>query len=661
MTGKDRAQWASRTLRIAIPAVVILGFLALALMGNGAGPVGLATRDTVTWRVPWLGADSAVLVACGALFWFAMRLDGFATPLGVAIVFAVFALPLMGLWRTGYSDSRILGGLLPFSDARGYYEGAMRLIEGLRLGQWHSRRPLWPGALATMLWLTGGQLQIALAAFTGLTAAACVLAATAVRRTHGAGVAAIVLLVLFLFARSFVGLAMSECLGLALGSVAFALLWEGVRLEWHGFIYGGICLLTLALLARAGAFFVLGTLLCWGTLHYRRASMLSLRFLVGGVVAIGLAVLLHGSLLKLIGPKEGVVPFANFAHTIYGQAVGGLGWKRAYTDHPEINGLSDGEAAKRIYRWAWEAFRADPSKLVHGIFKAWRDYFNPVAWGAFSFVSVWVTSVDVVVVRCIFYALAACGLLAAVRRGRSAHHSMLLAATLGCLASVPFVPPFDADQMRAYAATIPLLAALVGLGFAAVSGKVGAVFTRRTMERSENAPPREGAARRTWFSAACVAFAAGLAAISSLGPLAVKAIARPKSPMPARCAGGLREIYVALPAGAMVQLIDDRACAGTQLPVICQGDFRRQMHISDMYLDMRQALLQLEPGETILLAPNLQDGLLYYVLVESRLVSSLEGIARMCITPVDSEWRYPKRFSRAESVELASTAASNSK
>ena len=54
--------------------------------------------------------------------------------------------------------------------------------------------------------------------------------------------------------------------------------------------------------------------------------------------------------------------------------------------------------------------------------------------------------------------LATLGLVLCLRRRREPLPSLVLAASLGVLLSVPFIPPWDADLMRVYAATLPFVA-----------------------------------------------------------------------------------------------------------------------------------------------------------------------------------------------------------
>jgi len=131
--------------------------------------------------------------------------------------------------------------------------------------------------------------------------------------------------ILFLFYRRFIGTTLTENLGLSLGAVGLAVLWRGSRERQHARVLIGIFLLSLALNARAGAFFVLPLLVLWGMWLFRGRSRLSLRFLVEGIGVVLLAFAINLLLLKVLAP-EGSTAFSNFSYTFYGLVVGGKGW-----------------------------------------------------------------------------------------------------------------------------------------------------------------------------------------------------------------------------------------------------------------------------------------------------------------------------------------------
>ncbi len=53
--------------------------------------------------------------------------------LSLSSMLILFALPLSALWATGLSNESIIAGLLPFSDAAGYYNDANRLLRRRRI------------------------------------------------------------------------------------------------------------------------------------------------------------------------------------------------------------------------------------------------------------------------------------------------------------------------------------------------------------------------------------------------------------------------------------------------------------------------------------------------------------------------------------------------
>ena len=173
----------------------------------------------------------------------------------------------------------------------------------------------------------------------------------------------------FVFFDFFIGKALTENLGLALGALGFALLWRGARLSQMRQSLGGLFVLTLALNARAGAFFVLPMILLWGAYHYRQRKRFSLRFLFFGVGAILAGVLANLLLLQLIGANLDSA-FSNYSTVLYGLAAGNKGWQQVYRDYP---GVGDNE----IWGLAIKQILSTPGLFLSGIAGAVADYFSP--------------------------------------------------------------------------------------------------------------------------------------------------------------------------------------------------------------------------------------------------------------------------------------------
>jgi hypothetical protein len=224
----------------------------------------------------------------------------------VTLTFLFFGLALGGLWQTGESQSTVFSGIVPLFDASGYYADALRLMAGQDLSSFSARRPLFAGLFAVFLTITNRNLMAALGILTAVTADACYLAAKEIQRTHGAEAAVVVLIILFLFHRYNNGLVMSQSIGIFLGALGFVLIWRGTHEQAQNLVWFGLFVSTIALNARAGAFFVLPLLLFWGTWIFgrseaRRAS----KFFLGGLAAISAGFILNWIVLRLLATPSG--------------------------------------------------------------------------------------------------------------------------------------------------------------------------------------------------------------------------------------------------------------------------------------------------------------------------------------------------------------------
>ncbi len=188
-----------------------------------------------------------------------------------------------------------------------------------------SRRPLFAGMLAALLGLTGRNLQLTLAVLVAITAIACYLLAREVQSTHGTLAATLVMVVLFVYYRRFTGTTLTENLGFLQAALGLAWLWRGGRQKKSSYVLGGIFLLTLALNARAGTFFILPALVVWAAwvFHEKKIVSFSVLAMASGAVVAGFLVntIIFHALASPAGNS-----FANFSYTLYDLASGGKGW-----------------------------------------------------------------------------------------------------------------------------------------------------------------------------------------------------------------------------------------------------------------------------------------------------------------------------------------------
>lgn len=464
----------------AIPCLACLLAVYLIVRYGLAAPMGL-----------WLRYDHlAVPFTVGAIAWAIFRFCGpVRTPSLIAFLLCITFVVLFGTWQAGVTDGLTIAGLFPYSDAQGYFADALRLLHGQKFTVFSSRRPLFPVFLTGLLGITGLDLRLTLCVLTALAALAIGLAVREVQRSLGAVPGALLLICLFMFYRRYIGSTLTEQLGLTWGCVAFSLIWRAAVEARPRLAVCGLFFLSLALNTRAGAFFILPAIILWAGWVFRPPKGFSLRVATGCAAAVLLGFAVNGVQLSLVGtPTAG---FSNFAYSLYGLVFGGS-WTSALQHHPDLAALPPVEQANRVYLLAWEQIRANPLVLLAGSLRAWTAFFvgHSGTWSSHLLYpspewadarvmlqaegvvalfrqqplrvlldvaggKIWTLWLNVLLVT---------GLIVAWRNRRHPLALLTIFGWAGILVSVPFVPPWDADSMRAYAATLPFMIALPCLG-----------------------------------------------------------------------------------------------------------------------------------------------------------------------------------------------------
>jgi len=459
----------------------------------------------------WLG------VAARAGFY--LRYDSILVPLGVAAIFVAFALGkishvlltimflmtslcgivLSGVWGSGVSDHSVIAGFLPFNDSFAYVEGSVGLQSSGQLTDWASRRPLSSCLYAVLLQLCRGNLRAMLSVIVFLCALSMAVPVREMIRKYGWLAGYLMFISLFFFYRRFIGTALSEHVGLMFGCLGFAFLLRSTNATRSiALALGGVFVVTLALCARAGTFFVLPALAVWVGYTWRMGCRFAVRPFLYACLAIGLGFGLNASLLHTLGKPKAAM--GNFSYVLYGLVSGG-NWTQVMKDHPELVELPEVEQNQKIYELALTSLSEDPLSLVRGSLRAYRSFFFSFR-GPYSFVFFalerslifqgatiaanhalsWYQKIYAQPTKyfqicstlawfCVLTGLAAVGVFP-VMRNYGPSTGILAFGGLGILASVPFVPPWDADNMRAYAATIPIIAALPALGASFIASRI---------------------------------------------------------------------------------------------------------------------------------------------------------------------------------------------
>ena len=276
-----------------------------------------------------------ILIILFVFFAFLLRRNGKVwKTLQAVMVFGLFAIALIYKWQFAFFDGNAIGGLLPWSDASGYYSDAQRLLIGLDFSPMATRRPLFTAFAGVLLRLVNGNLIITLACLALINALAVVFTIQIMKRLYGSAAASVFLVLVYVFYERFSGKFLTEQLGFVLGNLALFFLLAGVYTKSLWRVLLGVGLLALALNARAGAFLILPLLILWIALYFgRKTSFLRIAALAGAVVLM--AFLLNLLLAKSIGSESGGV-FSNFSSVVYSLAGGNIGWDQIVQEHPNI-------------------------------------------------------------------------------------------------------------------------------------------------------------------------------------------------------------------------------------------------------------------------------------------------------------------------------------
>jgi hypothetical protein len=262
----------------------------------------------------------------------------FRNPAFFIATLCLFVVGVALKWRSGVSADAVVGGLLPWSDARGHFYGSIYLLQYGIADEWTTRRVLSVAYDATRALATGRDIQVGLILQALLTGAACFLASRAIARSHGPVAGFVVLLLTASFALPYLPTTLTETVGLMFGALSFSLLWQGVHERRAGLCAAAIALLSIGLSIRPGPMLLLPAAMLAGWLalapstgRWRAAFVLS--------AGAGFGLLANLGMVHLIANPDGA-PQANVIYALYGQSAGG-DWSLAYRDIPGASDLSE--------------------------------------------------------------------------------------------------------------------------------------------------------------------------------------------------------------------------------------------------------------------------------------------------------------------------------
>ena len=412
---------------------------------------------------------SVILIFFIILAIFQIKKDQYKNLFLFTAILLFFSMSLAGVWASGKSEPTMINGLIPIVDGENYYTDALRWLNGGSFSAYTAKRPIFVAFLTTLAKISGQSIQIMQAFLMSLMAISCFFAIKEIYKKLNPFGTTLFLILTFFYTRQYVGCFLTETIGLIFGLSGFALLITSSNMEKWTF-YLSIFLISLALIARAGTFFILPFLLWW---IYKMQINKKQRWkkVIRAFSCMLFAFLLNGLIAWHFGSGENI-PFSNFAYILYGLARGGTGWSQIMTDHPELFILDENQLTKEIWSLVLQLIRQNPQNLVSGMLKQYVYFvdFSYQTKSVFSFMSSGTTSIFIAT-QYLLYLASLAGLFSLVKREKT-FTSLILFSLIGIMISVPFVPVQDTLYMRAYAATIPFIIFIPSLGVDFITRKI---------------------------------------------------------------------------------------------------------------------------------------------------------------------------------------------
>jgi hypothetical protein len=544
-----------------------------------------------------------------------------------AFIFPLFALALNGLWAGAYTENNVIAGLIPRTDAFSFYTGAVSLVESGYLVGYARRRPLFGGFLGFILWVCGGNLQIALSVITYLVAVVIFISFVKISESFVSPAAIIYLLVVFLFSRRQIGITMSETLGLLLGVIAllnftiFINTFKSNIRQSRFFFILGVALFTLGQAARPGAVATIPLLVLFAGWVFRNDKKFSWKWMFVTLVSVIFVYYLDSVLYRMI-TQPGGTQINNIGYGIYGLVVGGKGWEQIFIDHPIINQLPPGAREQKIMALIWQSFISNPENLLHGMLVQFRILFSfSPANSVYSFA--WSNNIIFNYYLISFlYILAVLGIISTYLRKREEIGLLMIVFVLGFFFSLFFAPAYQQQYMRLYAASVPMLGFLPAFGMDFLMQRLAKkhrIFNYLNRKQSFNFNG-EGSALISLL----------LIVILFIGPITTRKFGKAKEiPETIGCLGGQDEVIMKYYPGSSIHIYRNDPSIMTWVPSITQLDYKGSIH-RICCGDEITYFKNIPAPNTMYPALNLINGNEMYLISNESLLPDKYGLLRVC-------------------------------
>jgi len=539
--------------------------------------------------------------------------------LSLTTTLVVFALALAGAWTLGVTEAGILSGVIPMFDSTTYYMDALRLLNGENFSVISSRRPMFIAFFSVLLFISKHDLLIALSLLNLLVAISCYFLTREIQKTHGTGAAVFVLLILFMFYRYHSGAVRTESLGVALSALGIALFWRSIAQAKSGLALAGIFTLSIAMIARAGAFFSLPLAILWGSWLFRPSGKkFSWKFIFAGMGMFIIAFVINQLITSAFGTSE-AIPFGNFSYSFYGLAAGGKSWADVLSIYPNAT-------TTEIYKLAFELILEHPILIVQGILQNWKMFFSNTGYGLYSFMAgenSFITTISYIIL-CL---LSLFGLGIWLRKLSDPYLGFIGFLTIGLFLSIPFLPPTDTSRIRAYAASVVLLGLLPAMSIHFISKKLNISLLWKPYKSNSTGTSLQ------WFS---IVF---LGAVL-LGPFLLNGVEAPPILISTECPVETTSLIVRYDTGTMVHLVPQKTITLDWAPTYKVGNFRRNLH-DFPNLPFIEWASHIKPGQSLFQALDYRTQASVLIIVSTDSLPKPPALLEIC-----GSWETDPQISR---------------
>lgn len=386
--------------------------------------------------------------------------------LGLMILFMLLICAGSGLvwiWSAEKSIGLAVAGAYQISDSMMYWLCSNSLLDTgnfghpLTTGEWCQRRATYPTFLSGIAWVSQRNIiaTLLMQAFIASTAMYLVVR----RSANYVGALGALLCAALLYKYASVDLfamTMTENAGLVFGCVGIALLLQVSERRDIVWMATGIAMISIALNARAGAFFILPFLVLWAGITASLSKKNVWQWICVASIAILAGFVLQALLVLAVGGSPGS-SHGNFSYTLYGLSVGGKGWQQVLIDHPELSG-SDALMSKAIYGFAWKNLSIQPELFLHGLQKNVSYFISSGtygfeklgAWSLFFKVCWWLAWIPMFINR------------------RNPSYLLAALCSLGVVFSAPLLLGDGGARIFAASVAVDVLQVAIGLSWAGI-------------------------------------------------------------------------------------------------------------------------------------------------------------------------------------------------